>query len=460
MNSCDTALLFADRSGSELEPVNQFYPPALLPVAGKSPLEYWVEILSERGIRNAYIVVGPSSRLIKKQIGDGGHWGIKITYLTSRGDEKPFDLFNRHSSVLPTKLLAVRADVLPLLNTDDEVYPSVKLSIETQDKISDLLSTLNWSHINSESQNSAHLGNIQQYATAIWSVLNGTYSWLTPRGVKTASAQWLATPTFPASRTESMDSPVYVGKGAIVHRDTTLTNNFSIEEEALVDQNATIEDSVVLPGTYVGQGITIKDSIACGSFLIDISTGLARHVHNPAEICHQQQPSELVSTYVSECLFAATVLIITAPIVLPLAILKKNRGKALLQTAPAMSNQASRKIPLVFKLYSFNTKTIWLRRWPSLLNVIDGDLKLFGGPIAKPQHELPINLPLAQGVITVKDLFPRQAFNNMELELWGIELANKSKSFWGQLKWAYHQRFKSRLGFSESKPTTPNIHHK
>jgi len=253
MNSIDTALLLADRSGNELEPINQFYPPALLPIAGKSPLEYWIEILSKRGIHRAYIVIGPSSRLIKKQIGAGGRWGIKITYLTSRGDEKPTDLFNRHHSVLPTELLAVRADVLPLLNTDGEVFPSVKLSIDTQKNAGYLLSALNWSQINAESKNPAHLSNIQQYATAIWSTLNGTYPWLTPRGVKTASVQWLDTQIFPASRTESMDSPVYVGKGAIVHRDTTLTSNFSIEEKALVDRDARIENSVILPGTYVGQ---------------------------------------------------------------------------------------------------------------------------------------------------------------------------------------------------------------
>jgi len=458
MNTFDTALLLADRSGSELEPVNQFYPPALLPIAGKSPLEYWIEILSGRGIRKAYIVVGPSSLLIKKRLGTGSRWGIKITYLTSRGDEKPIDLFLRHRSVLPADLLAVRADVLPFLGANGEISLSVRLSAETQKNTRDLLSRLSWDQINTKSQEPTNLGNFHQYATAIWNTLDGTYPWLTPRGLNTASSQWLATTEFPTPRVESMKSAVYVGKSVIIHRDTTLANNLSVEEKALVDRGATVENSIILPGTYVGQNFLIKDSIVCGNFLVNINTGLVRQVSDPAMISHLEQPNTMVSTCNSECMIAGTALMLTAPVALSLAILMKTKGQALLRADQAMSNQGSRKNPLVFKHYSFNTRINWLRRWPALLNVIDGDLKLLGAPMATVEQKPLINLPLVQGVITLNDLFPEQQFDKMELELWGIELASENIGFCRQFKRVLYQILKNRLGLSWLKSHAPDIH--
>lgn len=448
-----TALLLADRSGNELEPLNLFYPPALLPIAGKSPLVYWIEALYAQGIRKLYIVIGPHRHFIKEKIGSGNNWGVKITYLTSEGDEEPYELFKRHQSILPNNLLVVRADVLPRVDAQGEVFPSVKLCANTSEEITLLLSKLNWNNIKIKDQSATRLGDFQQYVCAIWNTLGGSYPWLIPEGFKVASTKWLAAADFSVSRTDRLDSIFYMGKSATLHRDINLTNNLCIEHNVHIDCGATIDNTVILPGTYVGQNISVKDAIICGDFLIDTNTGLAHQFDNPKQLSHIEKPGAIVSTYRSERMAAATILILTAPIILPLAFLTRQKGESILQTNQAMSNQSFRKKPFVFEHYFFNTRISWLRRWPALMNVIDGDLKLVGSPITTVDQESLSDLPLAQGVFTARDIFPQKEFDEIELEHRGFELACEDLGYWVHLKRVFIRIFTNGIAMRTQQPS-------
>ncbi|WP_394494346.1 sugar phosphate nucleotidyltransferase [Shewanella sp. ENK2] len=51
------AIVFANRTGNELAPLNQQYCPALLPVANKALVEYTLEDLASAGVTDVKLVI-------------------------------------------------------------------------------------------------------------------------------------------------------------------------------------------------------------------------------------------------------------------------------------------------------------------------------------------------------------------------------------------------------------------
>jgi glucose-1-phosphate thymidylyltransferase len=75
------ALVLAGGSGRRLRPITYTYAKQLLPVANKPVLFYGLEALRDAGITEAGIVVGDTASAIETAVGDGGAFGLSVTYL-------------------------------------------------------------------------------------------------------------------------------------------------------------------------------------------------------------------------------------------------------------------------------------------------------------------------------------------------------------------------------------------
>ena len=80
------AVILAGGKGRRLEPYTTIIPKPLMPIGDKSILEIILRQLREHGIRDVTIAVGHLAELIMAFCGDGGRFGLSITY--SR-EEKP-----------------------------------------------------------------------------------------------------------------------------------------------------------------------------------------------------------------------------------------------------------------------------------------------------------------------------------------------------------------------------------
>ena len=74
-------LILAAGAGSRLNPLTVTRPKHLITIAGKSILERIIECVSKIGLNNIGIVVHYYAEKIKKRIGNGDRWGVKITYI-------------------------------------------------------------------------------------------------------------------------------------------------------------------------------------------------------------------------------------------------------------------------------------------------------------------------------------------------------------------------------------------
>jgi len=75
-------VILAGGTGSRLRPITHTGPKQLVPIANKPVLEYAVDDLVEAGVDDIGIILGNKGRdEIQEYFGDGGDWGVDITYI-------------------------------------------------------------------------------------------------------------------------------------------------------------------------------------------------------------------------------------------------------------------------------------------------------------------------------------------------------------------------------------------
>ncbi len=74
-------LILAGGRGTRLRPITYTSAKQLVPVANKPILFYGIEALAESGIREIGIVVGDTGRDIRDAVGDGGRFGVAVSYI-------------------------------------------------------------------------------------------------------------------------------------------------------------------------------------------------------------------------------------------------------------------------------------------------------------------------------------------------------------------------------------------
>src|SRR5438445_985660 len=60
----------------------QSAPLALVPILGKTLLEYWLDHLVDRGLRQVYLLASDRPELIRAWLGDGVRWELKVEVMS------------------------------------------------------------------------------------------------------------------------------------------------------------------------------------------------------------------------------------------------------------------------------------------------------------------------------------------------------------------------------------------
>ncbi|MGA5467692.1 glucose-1-phosphate thymidylyltransferase [Streptomyces arboris] len=83
------ALVLAGGMGTRLRPLTHSMPKQLVPLANKPVLCHALEDIAQAGVTDVGIIVGDWHKEIEEAVGDGGRFGLRITYLPQ---EAPFGL--------------------------------------------------------------------------------------------------------------------------------------------------------------------------------------------------------------------------------------------------------------------------------------------------------------------------------------------------------------------------------
>jgi mannose-1-phosphate guanylyltransferase/phosphomannomutase len=289
-------ILFADRKGQELLPLTDETCVPLLPVAGKMILEHTLEALVDADLRQAHIILSPHAERVKEALGNGERWGMRLTYSTTRGEESPLQALTRlqHPPVAP--FLILRGDIIRsgqlsvfLQQAETLTAPCVHAlfggenayMILCRDPLHGHLDNLSWTDsVQTLPANTtvdvdgavARLDSLAAFHQTNLDAAAGRLSTLLIPGRQSALGltQGRNTEAYPQNLKQGI---ALIGSNCHLHPSVELSGEVVIGNNVIIDRRATIESSVILPHTYIGELVELRNAIVRGNDLIRVDNG-------------------------------------------------------------------------------------------------------------------------------------------------------------------------------------------
>lgn len=413
------ALVFADRHGAELAPLTDTLPVALLPVVGKELLVHTIEDLVGAGVRELALVVSPHAERIEAALGDGQRWGARFRYVLSRGEEDPAGVWSRLSLGESEPLVVLRGDVLRtpavaqfldraqgqagrvVIGSLADPRGGLLLLRPGAASVAEYLGALRWiapggpaatRGVTLEAVDLNLLGDCVDYHRANRDVVAGRFRGIPLPGRVVALGLTIGrrAKVSPKSLKQGV---AFVGANSQVHPEAELVGEVVIGDDVIVDRGATLRDSVILPGTYVGELVEVANAVVASNQLVRVDTGAVLRISDAFLLA--DLTSGTLGGVVARSLdrLAGLVLLGLSLPLWPLAALAAAReagGGSLLE---AEEVEGDRRQPLgpaatarTVIVRSWRTKVPVLRRLPWLLAVVRGDLRLVGVSPLTPQE--------------------------------------------------------------------------
>jgi NDP-sugar pyrophosphorylase family protein len=398
------AIILADRNGAELMPLTDKTCVALLPICGKSILEHTLESLIEAGICQDHVVISAFAPEVKAVIGNGERWGMKLSYSTSRGEESPDKILKSLPHFIGKSCLMLRGDVIrPMTQLKDflqqaQTSPAafcwamaengssmmlyqrelnhqacMQLTWPAMEKITDGL--ILSGHINRlDSLASFHRANLDAASGRLCLRLPGKTSAL-------GLTQGRKSRVYPQNIKQGV---AHVGVHCSSYPSVQFSGEVVIGDNVIIDRSARLENTVVMPNTYVGELVELRNAIVRGNDLIRVDMGSILKVRDVFLL------ADLNTTPISQGLetinrgLGGILLLLSVPLWLlagvcllferpePLMSLQTLRGNKILLNEFGLPERGE------FSCGEFNLKAPVLRYLPRLLAVFSGDLRLVG----------------------------------------------------------------------------------
>ena len=400
--------IFVDRCDTALQPLTQDTCSALLPVAGKTVIEYTIEDLARAGIRQAVIVASAHASRVEEHLGKGERWGMSLDYFPGRGKEHPARLLQRYASNIDEPVLLIRGDVLrsscadfiKTAATAGETFSEARIDgkavgICLCQPDAAALQTLDWPY--SDNPGAATADHAVELADARWSALDtlsayhrsnldvvaGLYpglklaGWDRGDGLTVGRGSNISTQCLAGEHT-------FVGNRSRVRASARLDGTSVISDNCFIDNQASIADSVILPGTYVGENIEIRNAIVNGNQVIRVDSGANYRVADRFLLTQmQRQDSSLAAQLVNRT--AGLLLLLLSlplwPVAASGALLKAPKAplqRLRLHSNKYVSDEGQEPVRAEFNTAEWMVSAPVLRRLPLLLAVISGHINLVG----------------------------------------------------------------------------------
>ncbi len=402
------AIVFADRLGEELSPLCDNICTAMLPVMNRPLLQYTIEDLAGAGVKDIVIVIADHANQVESYFASGDLWGVSIRYLLSRGEESVNQVLSRSSSILNTPFIAIRGDVLRtpccqsfLASAEHYDGPSVIARMGGNTIGLSLVRTwpipipeIDWHRENFASKQSINteiytgiyvpLDSLENYHQAILRLMETV---LPANGLE-VSAGLFADRLSRVGSESHQSGHVVVGANTSIHKSARLQGPCIIGDNCYVDQGANVNNSIVLPGTYIGENLQIENSIVAGNTLFRIDRGVQIQVPDPMLISDIQEEISATVTQWPDRITAVALLILSVPLWVLALFLSLSSHVWPLTKHSIVSNRFDLNIGSkdrrIVNEWRFSTNVPILRFLPKLFLVATGDLRMLGSAPLSP----------------------------------------------------------------------------
>ena len=413
------AVIIATGHASSPEDAAERAPAFMLPLIDRPFLQHVVEFVAEAGaVDRMDIVLSHMPEKIETLLGDGTRWGIPIRYHLVRDAARPYAALQRLASDGP--ILLVHADCLPQASLKDTVafegpfaYCSegswagwAVIDTATVCKIGADWDREQLSRFVTESGSHftiydcpAFLGvrTEAEFLVSQRTALDKGFKGLLFYGREVQEGVWISR-NVTLHPTANLIPPVYLGENCRIGAGIRIGPNVVIVRDCMLDSGTTVENSTILPGSYVGQALELDHVIVERNRLINVRAGAETIVRDDFILSGITRTSfhsifaSLLSRTAALFLFFFTwpVVLITAlalrllrrgPVTHPVEIVRlpagENRWEWKTFTFNSLASPGSGKSALGH---------LFLRFLPGLINVLRGNLHIVGVEPRSPEQ--------------------------------------------------------------------------
>lgn len=353
-------------------------PLALAPILGRSLLDLWLTDLAVRGARQVTLLVADRPEEIRRAVGRGERWGLRVEVHPESSERTIEDARTRRTSAHPDAWLAPPFDVTVCDHLPDgHPTPLWNLPVTFCQEVLHRI----------PSAASQRVG-FREFSPGIW---------VHVRAHVAPSA--------------SLQGPCWIGAHAVVQSGASVGPQAVVEDGAFIDTGARVADSLIGPATYVGAMTEIRNSLAWGRHLFKTSNGSGIEVPDPFLLgpLGPQRHAKAGAQWPGRCL-ALLSLLAGLPLLL-VALARRQHGEPLLRRrdavhAPSASSNLNRCLHYA-ELTGLSHP--WCR-WPQLWNVARGEFAWVGNRPLSPTQASHLEsdfdrlwLAVAPGLVSLAD---------------------------------------------------------
>ncbi len=334
-----------------------------LPVAGRPVIQRAVELLSDKGYRDLRFLLREEPERFRAVLGAGERWGVKISTALCKSDADP----EKRAQDLASAWGG--ASVFDCLRYP--VMPGAE-SLFGEAPVPDVFT----------------LGGFMDESIAL---LRGKLPGMVPPG-RERSAGVRISHHVSIHPTARINPPVFLAEGVEIGPGAVVGPDAVLERGVIVGNGTEVASSVVLPWTFLGDGLEIRDAVVDGGSVYKPKSDAAIVLDDTLIASSWRvQPSP---ASISERLWAILALGLAAPVLFPAMAIASLSGKRPLYrrehiVATPDRGPRSRWRHRIYRrpaAFSSSVPRLFSDFLPSLVNVAAGGVALWGLPPRSPER--------------------------------------------------------------------------
>jgi NDP-sugar pyrophosphorylase family protein len=387
-------------------------PVAMLPVLGKTIIEYHLEQISNSGLTEVCVALVENPKYMRKFLGNGERWGLNISTVDYKEPCEPELLLTKirvskqkRAIIIPSeiviepdyKVLRERAahvmDTSLCISAPYVHYAKNELALESvhvETNYSDTgirVISLPYNHDgSSEIRHECKWMKISspiELAEANRLAVSGYFPWLLKRFSNDPTGNIFGHHSNRAQDSK-IEGPVFIGSFAKIGKGVHIKNLSVIGNGAVISDDVTIDGSLIFDNTFIGSHTDVINKIVSGRTLFNPLTGLGIEITDPVIITgiHERHLRPKLKR-MFEYVLCLCLLVITLPVWLGKVMVRLILGySAFDKVFHVPSNEFGREDEVAdshrIPLLTFINASPFNSRLPGLFDVMKGKLSLVG----------------------------------------------------------------------------------
>lgn len=282
------------------------HPLGLLPLGDRPVLQHIIESLVSQGIKSIEVIWSHAPEKVEALLGNGDRWGCSFRYHLAAQPDHPYRSLKVIERVQTEPWVLVHADRFPCVRfpTDAVTQPKLYMDAAHTEQTSyemaqwggtavfpaggfaESIANCTFAELRGRLVQRMRDGEAAAETATEWidastpgallrtqaKLLGGRLSGLMISGIERQPGIWISR-NVEVHPTATLTPPLYIGANCRINRGARLGPDVVIGAGCLIDSRTTMERSLALGGTYIGEGLELNDAIVNHNLLLNVRLG-------------------------------------------------------------------------------------------------------------------------------------------------------------------------------------------